>query len=207
MSCASLLCALALSAATLGATASHTAAACAPAPLAGCGQPSGPKAGRLWLNSRGSTLRNSLVWKWYHLNGSPVPTFADPTSGAAHAFCIYHEPNGGSPSLLLDAEVPPGGDCGARPCWRSTGDNGFKYRDGAATPDGITKVLLNDREGDRTRVVIKARGPLFAVPDLPLALPARVQLQADDGRCWESVIPAGGASRNTDQQFRGGSSD
>jgi len=43
---------------------------------------------------------------------------------------------------------------------------------------------------------VHGRGPRFVSPALPLALPLRVQLQAESGACWEARFGATGVREN-----------
>lgn len=49
----------------------------------------------------------------------------------------------------------------------------------------------------------RACARMLVVPPLPLTAPARVQLQASNGACWESLHPIADAFRNDAQRFRG----
>ena len=55
----------------------------------------------------------------------------------------------------------------------------------------------------RARAVVKGRGERVAVPPLPLTPPVRVQLQAENGECWEAIFGDAGVRRNDATDFEG----
>jgi hypothetical protein len=171
--------------------------ACAPAPRSTCRHSQVPAQTRIWLNNRSADLRDTIVWKWRRGAGTAKSDFGDPIHLQGYAMCIY----GSGGSLLFDGTVPSGGSCGARSCWRGSGP-GFKYRNGTAVPDGLTKILLVPGDAGHASVVVKGRGVNLDVPPLPLALPITVQLQQESGPCWEAVYDAAGVRRNEAERFR-----
>ena len=173
------------------------APACAPAPLSGCRHSQVPAQTRIWLNNRSADLRDTIVWKWRRGAATAKSDFGDPVSSQGYAMCMY----GSGGSLLFDATVPSGGSCGARACWRALGP-GFRYRNGGAVPDGLTKILLVPGAAGRASVIVKGRGVNLDLPSLPLALPITVQLQQESGPCWEAVYDAFGVRRNQAERFR-----
>lgn len=175
--------------------------ACAPAPRSGCRLSQVPAQSRIWLNNRSADLRDTIVWKWRRGAGTTKSEFGDPIHSQGYAMCMY----GSGGSLLFDGTVPSGGSCGGGSCWRDSGA-GFKYRNGTAIPDGLTKILLVPGDTGHASVVVKGRGVSLDVPPLPLALPFTVQLQEESGPCWEAVYDAAGVRRNDGERFRAGAS-
>ena len=51
------------------------------------------------------------------------------------------------------------------------------------------------------KIVVTGRGPGLAIPTLPIAVPLRVQLQSQEGSCWEAYYPSSGVSRDDAQGF------
>ncbi len=168
---------------------------CAPAPITGCITPTPPHPTRLWMNTRASHRRDNVVWKWYRGASAQALAFADPTTTSDYAFCLYGEGSGGETSLLFAATAP------AASYWRQTG-TGFRYRTGTGLPNGLTKVYLDARRGGRGRIVLKGRGRQLHLPDLPVTVPLRVQLQAASGECFEGRYGSG-VAENGGQRFRG----
>jgi hypothetical protein len=101
----------------------------------------------------------------------------------------------------LGRVAPGGGFCksGAigtfAECWRFV--SGREYRDKSAR-DGLVKVKL--RPGTQTSIRVIGRGDRVAPPPLPLTLPLVVQLQNDDGTCWEATYAT--ALANGDGAFK-----
>jgi hypothetical protein len=175
------------------------APACSAAPLAGCRASQVPAQTHIWLNDGPVNLRDTIVWKWRRGSASTTADFGDPVHMHGYAVCLYSA----SGSLLFHATLPSGGDCGARPCWRTAG-SGFHYRNGRATPDGLTKVQLRAGTAGRAGVVVKGRGANLGLPSMPLTPPVTIQLQEESGPCWASTFAAGGIRMNDSADFRAG---
>jgi hypothetical protein len=201
---------LALAAVTLGVVAGVPAAAvagdavmrCAETPRVGCTSSVVPERARLIFRNRDRSDRDKMVWKWLSGGATDRSAFGSPVTTDDYALCVYDhaaEP----PALAFEAVVPAGGTCGARACWRPVGDRGFKYRNGAGTPEGITKVRLIAGADGRARILVKGRGGNLAMPSLPLGLPARTQLQAESGACWEAIYWPYGVVKNNAKRFGG----
>jgi hypothetical protein len=185
--------------AVLCAQARAGAPTCSAAPLAGCRASEVPAQTRIWLNDRSGSLHDNIVWKLRRGAASTAADFGDPVNAHGYAVCLYSA--GGS--LLLHATVPSGGSCGARTCWRTAG-SGFHYRNGRATPDGVTKVLLRPGSDGHASVVVKGRGAHLGLPALPLVPPVTIQLQEESGPCWASTFEAAGVRKNDGTRFRAG---
>lgn len=175
---------------------------CAPAPLAGCRASIVPAQTRIWLHERSVNIRDTIVWKWRRGSTSTTADFGDPVHTHGYAMCIYAA-NG---SLIFHATVPSGGSCGARPCWRIAG-GGFRYRNGAATPAGLTKIILKAGLDGQAGVVVKGRGPNLDLPPLPITPPVTIQLQEESGPCWGATYQTGGVRLNDGERFRAGATD
>jgi hypothetical protein len=115
--------------------------------------------------------------------------FGDPVRGSPSlAVCLYDA--SGAPQPLLAATLLPGGTCDAKPCWkRLPGDGGYRYRNRAATPNGLTHLKLRLSRGGDVQLLAKGKGRNLSMPPLDLVLPLRVQLLIGDAggtTCWES---------------------
>jgi hypothetical protein len=101
----------------------------------------------------------------------------------------------------MPAELPAGGMCGNRPCWKTLGKEGkgFAYRDRDAASDGLEKVLMLTGDEGRSKIIVKGRGPDLQLPTLPLASYEGliVQLVNGNGRCWESRYSAPARKNDT----------
>src|SRR5207237_353026 len=78
------------------------------------------------------------------------------------------------------AHAPAGGVCADRPCWKQLPRlTGFKYIDRERTPDGLAYMRLFSGTGPERgpTITVKGGGQNLPLPPLPLALPARLQLQ------------------------------
>lgn len=117
--------------------------------------------------------------------------FGDPVhSSTTYRLCLYDA--SGTPQPLLEADVPAGGTCGLKPCWRTTSAS-VAYRNKAGDPDGVIKLTLKAGVTGRAMMQATARGTNLRTPALPLTLPVTVQLVVGDGvssECWESTFTA-----------------
>ncbi len=174
---------------------------CAATPLTGCRASQTPEQTRLWLNNRSGDRRDTVVWKWRRGAASSTADFGDPVNNHGYAVCLYS----GSGALLFHATVPSGGSCGQRSCWRPVG-NAYHYRNGHATPDGLTKIQLRPGGAGHAGVIVKGRGAHLGLPAMPITPPLTIQLQEESGPCWASTFAADGIRMNDATRFRAAAS-
>jgi hypothetical protein len=112
------------------------------------------------------------------------------------AVCLYDASAAAQP--LLASALLPGGTCDAKRCWkRLAGDGGYRYRNRAATPAGLTDLKLRLSPAGEVQLVVKGKGGKLALPPLGLLTPVRVQLLIEDAAattCWGSSFTS--ATRN-----------
>jgi hypothetical protein len=107
---------------------------------------------------------------------------------ATYRVCVYDA--SADPQPLLEADVPPGGTCGSRPCWKAVGTTSFLYKNKAGTPNGLTSLKLRSGPSGRPRIQAKGKGASLAMPPLELTLPVTVQFVIDNGsstECWQTI--------------------
>lgn len=119
------------------------------AALPPCGEPSpeliGGKARLLWRNS--ATDVDDKVSYDGSMSAAVSPAqLGDPVAGtSAFRICIWDTPQDqATPRLVYDAEIPAGGTCGGKPCWRSLGTKGsrrVRFRDRAKHNPGGVELL------------------------------------------------------------------
>jgi len=167
--------------------------ACAAAPMSGCTTPIVAAASSLSIRDQDDDSKDQLKWKLTKGGATTADDFGNPAQASLLGLCLYDAAD----ALVFDGRIPPGGDCGKKPCWKSlgtpAGSKGYKFKNKTGTPDGIQKLVLKPGETGRTKIVVKGgKENLTASPTgfapLPLALPARVQLQSSTGTCWEAVF-------------------
>ena len=91
--------------------------------------------------------------------------------------------------------------------WTALGSRGFRYRHGERTPDGIQRALVGTGGTGRAKAMVTGTGAnlsgrAFGLPAPPLGLPLRVQLQAENGACFEATYSAVDVVRNEPGRFR-----
>ena len=175
--------------------------ACAAAPLSGCTTPTLAGAASLSLRDQPDDSKDLLKWKLTKGGATTAADFGNPAQASLLGVCLYDATD----TLVFDGRIPPGGDCGTKPCWKAlgtpAGSKGYTYKQKAGTPDGIQKLVLKPGEAGKTKIVVKggkenlAASPTGFAP-LPLALPARVQLQSSTGTCWEAVFETASSVTN-----------
>lgn len=180
--------------------------ACAALPQVGCKQPTVPAVGAVLLKADpAKPIANKVQWKW---NKGAATTFAElgdprPVGGTEYVFCAYAGPAEG---LVFQARIPAGLPCSSgHPCWSIKGSSSYDFKSKSTNPDGVT--ALHVAAGDSGKATAKLAGKgtdlsfrPFGLPALPLATPLRVQLQGDNGTCFEGTFST--AIKNDGIQFK-----
>jgi hypothetical protein len=124
--------------------------------------------------------KDKLLWEWSKGEATTVAEFGQPAAGDDYALCVF-DVSIPIPGFVLAARAPAGTD------WRP-GSNGFSYRSRALTPDGLRSVTLKAGTTGTAKAIVKGQGDLLPLPGsaAPLPLPMLVQLQGDQGGCWEA---------------------
>lgn len=96
--------------------------------------------------------------------------FGDPVGGnTAYRVCVYD----GSNQLKGTYTVARAGQtCGDKPCWAAVSDKGYKYKDKAASADGVTMMKLGGGDPGKGKLKIKGKGS-----NLPSGIAAALQNQ------------------------------
>lgn len=131
-----------------------------------------PKKGVFQIRKRRVEQRDRMVFRMSKVEETLLSDLGDPVTTTGYTLCVYDE-SGGTPSLLTEFTVPPGGVCSnrrgtrTRPCWKKVG-NKYKYHDPQRANDGIYGVRLKAEGAGKAKIVVLARGP--NVPDFPTPL-------------------------------------
>ena len=170
-------------------TATAARAACTPAPAAGCKQPF--KAGRSSLKyvQTGRTDPDDIyTWKWNVGSHTDIADFGFPTVSTGFAICIYDA--SARPQPVVGNEAPAGqGWTSVKNGWLFDlrGDRPLRRMVMKAGSDGKAHILVHGDSDTVTQI-------------LPFVSPVVVQLQNDDGTCWETDL--GTPTEDDDGSFR-----
>ena len=169
-----------------------------PAPQTGC-RTAGKSS--LLLKDDATDAKDKLVWKWTKGAATTLAELGTPTGTTGYTLCIYA---GSANALVAKATVPPD------PVkWQPVSDVGWKYKDPAATADGVQKVLLKSGAAGKAKELLKGKGS--ALPDLPPGtLPVAVDgfpvvaqlFNNETNLCWEGRFDAADVKSNTAAQFK-----
>ena len=104
--------------------------------------------------------------------------------------CAYQAGGGGN-TLLLSGLMPTYQTCTTNfaKCWNNKVRK-WAYKDPRGTPEGVGRATLKAGDG-RAQIKVKALGESIGWQEeapLPVTLPVRVQLQSEEGLCWESLF-------------------
>jgi hypothetical protein len=152
-----------------------------------CKSPVGSGRSSFDLRDRSPDSADQLTWRWTKGQATTKSEFGNPTATTDYALCVY-DTNAGVPHLVLSANVPAGGTCGGRSCWKET-KAGFRYANASETPDGLRALVLKQGLLDGSaRIAVKGRGANLPLSALPLAQDPRitVQLRNSLGACWSA---------------------
>jgi len=174
---------------------------CPSAPSTGC-TAGEPGKSLITITDNDDDLRDRFKWQLGKGEETDVSAFFSPASTTVprYRLCVYDDAGGGA---LTAAEVPPMGTCAGRPCWKTAGKSGFKYKDAAGTASGITDIKLRAGDDGESHILIKGRGVGFETPAPPLLTPVTAQLTITDGeswQCWQATFVS--PSRNATGAFK-----
>jgi hypothetical protein len=167
---------------------------CGTTPQAGCRQPTQSQKALLKLANKTPDTGDALQWKWTKGAATAKADFGDPLGPiGGFTLCLYDE-IAGTPTLVQQAQIPFGGLCSGKPCWKESG-TGFKYKS-KTNADGIQSVGLKAGVAGKPTITVKGKGTNVAVPALPLSQNPTVTVQLLGGAgnvCWDSSFgaPAG----------------
>ena len=135
---------------------------------------------------------DQMKWAWNRGAQTLIGDFQNPPySSAIYRLCLYDA--SGRPQPLLEADIPPGGTCGPKPCWKPTALRGFVYKNKPGLPDGVISLKLNAGVDGKAKIQAIARGANLQTPALPLTLPVTAQLVIVNGistECWQTTFTA-----------------
>jgi hypothetical protein len=173
---------------------------CIDGPRVGCKLPTIPLKSKFQLKKGSTPATNLLAFSWLKGLNTSTTDFGEPVTDPAddYALCVF------TPGLALKAKALPAmSACGTRACWKVLGIKGFAYADPAASSDGMSKISLKAGLAGKAKALVKGKGTHLPALPLPLGLPAKVQLQAHNGKCWEADFSSAGTSTNTPIIYKG----
>jgi CSLREA domain-containing protein len=157
-----------------------------------------PQARGAKLGIKTTSAGTKLAWSWRGAIPSPAD-LGTPLAGTNYVVCVYETVAGAEHAVLTG--VLPGGTCDPGPCWKPSAD-GFTFKNHAGTPSGFVDARLRGNATRPGSLALKARGPSFLAPTLPLGLDPQVVVQLkrmDAPACWEARFSA--AKRNDGSAF------
>ena len=170
---------------------------CVVGPRPNCKLTTAPYQSKFQIKDKTPDTSDQLQFKWSKGAATGVAEFGSPTTTDDYALCVFN------PGLVLKLDAPAGGVCGTSQCWKTLSIKGFAYKDGDRTPNGVDKISLKAGLAAKAKVQLKGKGANLPALPLPLALPATVQLQSENGTCFEGSFSAAGQSTNDSLQFKG----
>ncbi|HXC52384.1 MAG TPA: hypothetical protein VN634_15995 [Candidatus Limnocylindrales bacterium] len=137
-------------------------------------------------NVEGSA-RRSLRWDWK--DGGPVAPseIARPDVSSEVGLCVFDE-SGVDPVLLYSDSI---NDYYLEPGWSVDSSGSMRFR---SRTDAISAIDL--RVGDAPKLGVKTSGEALPLPVPEVSLPIRVQLQIQDGSCFEGSYGTDDVRRN-----------
>ena len=176
---------------------------CTDLPIAGCrtGAP-----GRSKIQLRNDTKnpidnkKDQGRFDWKNGAATDLAEFGNPVTGTpVYHWCVYDEEG-----LALGAEIPGGGTCDGKPCWKAAGSTKFQYKSKNGDADGVAQLKLAAGADGKASIGIKAKSKLgnFVAPHgMPLDGVVRSQLIVEDGvdsLCFETTFTSG---KNDEKQY------
>lgn len=153
--------------------------------------------GKLQITDDADNAKDKLNLLMMNAPGVTPEDFGTPTTSDTYHACIF-----GPDSLLMEAEVGPGGTCDGKPCWAET-TTGFTYKDKTGSRDGITALNLKASAKPKTKISAKGRGAALDDPTLPFPDAVMAQIvNANTGQCFETYfLEQSAVKRNSSTQY------
>ena len=156
---------------------------CSATPLGGCLQGEAGKSKiklKDDINNPASNAKDQAQYQWKKGAALDGADLGDPAnnSSVVYSLCIYD--NG---ALIAGADVPGGGTCDGKPCWKGTPEKGFQYKSKTGQSDGIAKIKVKPGVAGKTQVQVqgKSKAGNWSTPTLPLTTPVLAQVSIADG--------------------------
>ena len=138
--------------------------------------------------------KKKLTWKWTKGATTSDSDFGQPTGTTAYTLCVFA---GTANALVGGMDIPANSQK-----WQSI-VRGFKYKDTTGTPDGITKAALISGAANKSKILMKGKGPNLGLDAPAYDLPVLVQLSdSSNGVCWSATFDAAAVIRNQSGAFK-----
>jgi hypothetical protein len=119
----------------------------------------------------------------------------DPTT--ADTDCLLCVEHSGESFPVLRLEVPGGGTCGTKPCWKSTA-KGFSFK---SKDPGVRSISLVSGAEGKAKLTLSAEGA--ALPALGGALLDPVRARLTNGAiCWEQIFTETEVKKNDGTRYK-----
>ncbi|MEE8147024.1 MAG: hypothetical protein V3T24_05425 [Longimicrobiales bacterium] len=181
---------------------------CSSGPLVGCLAPGGSGKSQLQIKDQdadGPGSKDKIQWKWLKGPALSQADFGDPVdpNGPDFKLCIYA---GAPPLVIVEMQVPAGGTCGTKACWKPISTKGYKYGDKGLASDGVKKLLLKCDVAGKSKILIQGKDGNLPLPTLPLDSngPVIAQLSSSDPSlpCYEETFLQSNVTKNVAKQFK-----
>jgi cysteine-rich repeat protein len=177
--------------------------ACVDAPMTTptCRRPLQPGASRLLIKNLTPDRRDRVLWKWRKGEATSLADFGMPETRDGYAFCVYELGTPTPTTALSLVEYYGDPPCGTDPCWRRS-SRGLEFRDRFGLIDGLVGMSLRAGAAGKASIAVEGKDFFLPLPDVPTPLspPLLVQLQGDQGECWEATFSA--PARNDGEQLK-----
>ena len=159
-----------------------------------------PLKSKLQIDDRQGTASDAVSWKLVRGDQTSVVELRDPLASNDFRLCVFDQGGG---HLALRTDVPAGGTCRGKSCWKALGTRGFRYSDPTRTSDGVSKfVVITGSDAGSMKAQLKAKGGSLPPLHLPLTIPVVAQLESASGHCWKTRHNADGLLHDDARQFR-----
>lgn len=151
----------------------------------------------------GEPDENLLIWKWKVGVETLLGELGSPLTTDDYRLCGFDPGAAPAASVLFNVLAPAAATCPTGPCWKALGTKGFRYRNKTLAFSGVETLLAKSGATGKAAARIKAKGANLTPPALPLPLPVLVQLQVENGTCFETTFSTAGLIASDSESFRG----
>jgi uncharacterized delta-60 repeat protein len=173
---------------------------CEDGPRSDCRTPIEDGASRISMRTSSDPAARRLSWRWKEGEATSLADLEDPSASENYDLCLFAS----SYVPLWHATLQGGATCGTRPCWKASSRPGFQFFDRDRSSSGVQRFSILAGDDGESEIQLKAgRENLVDMSLITHTDWLIVQVERENGACWQATHAADGRWNNGKKFFRG----